>query len=75
MTIDEQEALSNQHADGWWCVPLASGRIAVFEHPHDHALYTICDNWSQVIALPRRPVQPIVRHVPKNYLDLGEISL
>lgn len=50
MSIDEQEALSVSLSRGMWCVPLSSGRIAVFTHPMC-SLRTIVDSWADAVAL------------------------
>ena len=51
MMPDEQEALSHKHT-GLWCVPLASGRIAVFDHPM-RPLRAICERWRDVVSLQK----------------------
>src|SRR5687768_7021886 len=53
MTQDEQEALSVSLTRGLWCVPLSSGRIAVFDHPA-RDLRCVVDTWTEVALLPRR---------------------
>lgn len=57
MTSDEQEALSISLTRGLWCVPLSSGRIAVFSHPM-RTLHCIVESWDEVVRLGNiRPVQ------------------
>jgi hypothetical protein len=58
MTNDEQEGLSHQHY-GYWCVPLASGAIAVFSHPNGKLL-TIARSWPEVLTTPL-PSPPVYR--------------
>lgn len=59
MTSDEQEALSHIHT-GWWCVPLSSGRIAVFDHPMKPASLKIAASWQHLLTF-QRPVNEELR--------------
>lgn len=69
MTIDEQEALSHQHY-GYWCVPLTSGSIAVFNHPNGKLL-AIAHRWEDVLRTEMAP-RPVYQPEPK--LNLGDIN-
>jgi hypothetical protein len=70
MSVDEQEALSVSLTRGLWCVPLSSGRIAVFHHP-TRPLLAIVDTWADVLALEPRPVSvPTVFYALDMELDL-----
>jgi hypothetical protein len=73
MSPDEQEALSWQHARGCWCVPLSSGRIAVWLHPNGR-LHAIVDSWNDIIQMEPRPHRPIQLHLPLIELE-KEIDL
>lgn len=53
MDTDEQEARSHAHT-GWWCVPLSSGKIAIFQHPMK-PLFKIVDSWVDVLGEAREP--------------------
>lgn len=70
MTPDEQEALSRCFS-GFWCLPLRSGRIAVWDHPA-RSLRCIVDSWQEVTMLPNYTPPP-----PKqlNLPDIGDIDL
>lgn len=73
MTRDEQEALSISLTRGLWCVPLSSGRIAIFSHPM-RELHCIVESWDEVVRLGNiRPVQ-IQRTVVGALIDV-EIDL
>ena len=75
MTADEQEALSVSHTRGLWCVPLSSGRIAVFPHPA-RSLRCICDTWEDVARLEvRAPEPPRQLRLPYGHSPLGEDAL
>ena len=62
MTSDEQEALSHQHY-GLWCVPLASGAVAVFSHPAGRLLEIT--RWEEVkhLPLPAKPAPAAKREL------------
>lgn len=58
MTADEQEALSRVWR-GLWCLPLSSGRIAVWDHP-SRPLRCIVDSWEEVTMLEAHRPKPTV---------------
>jgi hypothetical protein len=70
MDANQQEALSHQHY-GYWCVPLAGGCIAVFNHPNGNLL-EICVNWDHVleVPLPKKPTHKLTMETGVSIDDL-----
>lgn len=71
MNADQQEALSHQHY-GYWCVPLASGAIAVFNHPNGKLLAITPARWEEVLKVPIA-ARPVYTTLTSN-LNLGDIN-
>ena len=81
MTPDQQEARSISLTKGLWCVPLSSGRIAVFDHPLIGTERCVCDSWEEVRALPPREVKAgareryVKQRAPLSLTVLGAFEL
>lgn len=67
MDSEIQAALSAQHY-GYWCVPLASGSIAVFSHPNGKLL-DICARWEDVVRVPMAPKPVYEQPLTIGYID------
>jgi hypothetical protein len=73
MNPEEQEAKSHIYSLGFWCVPLANGRLGAFTHPANPEFLGVFDRPEQV---PPRPSAPTFHFTPSlPTVDLGDIDL